>query len=41
MEGVETISNTIETFVGIFDRALEVSLLFGSEFGSGHSVEWL
>ena len=38
MERIETISNTIEVFISIFDRAFEVGLLSGSEFGSCHSV---
>jgi len=38
MEGVETVSNAIKMFVGIFDRAFEIGLLFSSEFGGGHSV---
>jgi len=31
---VEAVSNTIELLIDILDRALEVSLLFCSEFGS-------
>jgi len=34
MERVETVSNTIELLIDILDRALEVGLLFCSEFGS-------
>lgn len=38
MKGVETVPNAVKIFIGIFDRALEISLLFSSEFGSDHSV---
>ena len=38
MDRIEILSNTIEVFIGIFDRALEISLLFVSKFGSDHSV---
>jgi len=34
MERVEAASNTIEILIDILDRALEVGLLFHSEFGS-------
>jgi len=34
MERVEAASNTIEMLIDILDRALEVGLLFHSEFGS-------
>jgi len=37
MKGIKTVPNTIKVFVNIFDRALEISLLFHSEFGSTDS----
>ena len=38
MERVEAAANTIGILIDILDRALEVGLLFGSEFGSCGSV---
>jgi len=38
MERVEAASNAIEMLINILDRALEVSLLFYSKFGSCGSV---
>ena len=37
IKGIKTVPNTIKVFVNIFDRALEISLLFHSEFGSTDS----
>jgi len=34
VKGVEVVSNTVEPLIDILDRALEVGLLFCSEFGS-------
>ena len=34
VKGVEAVSNAVEPLIDILDRALEVSLLFRSEFGS-------
>ena len=34
MKGVEAVSDAIEPFIDILDRAFEVSLLFHGEFGS-------
>jgi len=34
MKGVEVVSDAIEPFIDILDRAFEVSLLFHDEFGS-------
>jgi len=34
VKGVEAVSDAIELFIDILDRAFEVSLLFHSEFGS-------
>jgi len=33
VKGIEAVSNAIELLIDILDRALEVSLLFHSEFG--------
>jgi len=33
VEGVEAISNTVKPLIDVLDRALEVGLLFRSEFG--------
>jgi len=33
MKGIEAISNTVEPLIDILDRALEVGMLFRSEFG--------
>ena len=38
MKQIETISNAIESFIGILDRAFKISLLFGGEVGSSNSV---
>ena len=38
VKGVEAVSNAVEPLIDIFDRALEVSLLFRSEFGSCNFV---
>jgi len=34
LKGIEAVSNTIEPFIDILNRAFEVSLLFHGEFGS-------
>jgi len=34
VKGIEAVSNTVELLINILDRALEVGLLFRSEFGS-------
>jgi len=34
VERVEVVSNTVELLIDVLDRALEVGLLFCSEFGS-------
>ena len=34
VKGVEAVSDAIEPFIDILDRAFEVSLLFHGEFGS-------
>jgi len=34
VKGVEVVSNTVELLIDVLDRALEVGLLFHSEFGS-------
>jgi len=34
VKGVEAVSNAVELLIDILDRALEVGLLFHSEFGS-------
>jgi len=41
MKGIKTISNTIKVLIDIFDEALEVGLLFYSEFGNSNSVRRL
>jgi len=41
MEGVETLPDTIEVFIDIFDGALKLCLLLCSELGDGNSVGWL
>ena len=41
IKGVEAVSNAVEPLIDILDRALEVSLLFRSEFGSCSFVESL
>jgi len=33
VKGIEAVSNTIELLIDVLDRALEVGLLFRSEFG--------
>ena len=33
VKGIEAVSNTVEPFIDVLDRALEVGLLFHSEFG--------
>ena len=38
MERVEAATNTVGMLIDVLDRALEVGLLFGSEFGSCGSV---
>ena len=38
MESVEAASNAVGMLIDVLDRALEVGLLFGSEFGSCGSV---
>jgi len=38
MERIETLPNTIETFVNIFDGAFKFSLLSCGELGGGDSV---
>jgi len=35
MKGVKTISNAVEAFVGIFNGAFEINLLFRHEFRGG------
>ena len=34
VKGVKAVSNTVELLIDVLDRALEVGLLFHSEFGS-------
>jgi len=34
VKGVKAVSNTVEPLIDVLDRALEVGLLFCSEFGS-------
>jgi len=34
VKGVEAVSNAVELLIDVLDRALEVGLLFHSEFGS-------
>ena len=34
MKGIEAVSNAVEPLIDVLDRALEVGLLFCSEFGS-------
>ena len=34
LKGIEAVSNAIEPFIDILNRALKVGLLFHSEFGS-------
>ena len=41
MKGIKTVPNTVKVFVNVFDGALEVGLLFCSEFGSTNSVRGL
>jgi len=41
MEEVETLPNTIEVFIDIFDRTFKLCLLSCSELGGGDSVRWL
>jgi len=41
VERVEAVSNTVELLINILDRALEVGLLFCSEFGSCSFVRGL
>jgi len=38
VKGVEAVSNAVKPLIDIFDRALEVGLLFRSEFGSCNFV---
>jgi len=38
MERVEAATNAVGMLIDVLDRALEVGLLFGSEFGSCGSV---
>jgi len=38
MKWIEAVSNTIESFIDVLDRALEICLLFGGEIRSGDSV---
>jgi len=41
MKGIEAVSNAVEPLIDILDRALEVGLLFRSEFGRCSFVGYL
>jgi len=41
MKGIEAVSNAVELLIDVLDRALEVSLLFYSEFASCSFVGYL
>jgi len=41
MKGIEAVSNAVELLIDVLDRALEVSLLFHSEFASCSFVGYL
>jgi len=37
----KTVPNIIEAFIGVFDKAFQIIMLFGSEFRGGCFVRWL